>query len=115
MSTVRVRGSNITSEAVATSLRKTLGTRYEVTESLRSGVRLGTTSPSTSVHVRRNWLEQANVRICPSSESTELRVTSASTVTIGGILICRLTIVRKVHKALEQGIAHAAPDEGGQP
>jgi hypothetical protein len=104
MSTVTVSRANVTAEEVAAVLRQELGDRYDVTPSMSARFHSTSASASGTVLVKRNWLQQANVRIVAVPGATEFHITSSSSVTLGGILINRASIVRTVHHALE----HAA-------
>jgi len=112
MSTVTISRANVGSEEVAEALRQKLGSRYQVTPSKSARFHHEVSDSASTVLVKRNWLQQAGIRIVPASSITELHINSASSVTLGGLIINRLGIVRKVHHALANAaeLATAHPE-----
>jgi hypothetical protein len=101
MSTVTIPRSNVTVEEVSDVLRDELGSHCEVTPFGASSLNHETSGYAGSILVKRNWLERTNIRILPGANSTEIDVSAASAYTLGGFLINRIGITRKVHRVLE--------------
>jgi hypothetical protein len=101
MSTVTIPRSDVTVEEVSGVLRDSLGSHYKVTPFADSNLHHETSGYADSILVKRNWLERANIRILPGTNTTEIKVSAASAFTFGGFLINRIGITRKVHQVLE--------------
>jgi hypothetical protein len=108
MSTVTVRRSNVTVDEVSSVLRDKLGSRYRVTPSVTSHFHHESPGGANSILVKRHWFEQANVRVVPGTNDTEIRIGGAANFTATGFLINRASIVRKVKSVLDH-----APELGG--
>ena len=108
MSTVTIPRSNVTVEEVSGVLRDKLGSHCKVTPFAASNLQHETSGYAGSILVKRNWLERANIRILPGADCTEINVSAASAFTLGGFLINRIGITRKVHRVLEHAAELAA-------
>jgi predicted RNase H-like nuclease (RuvC/YqgF family) len=97
MSTVTVPRSNVTVAEVSAVLRDNLSARYRITPGMATGP-----NDNSTIQVKANWLERANVRIRPGADSTEIHVSPGVTLTLGGMLFNRFGIARKVHHVLER-------------
>ena len=109
MSTVTINRANVTPEEVAEALSQKLGTRYQVTPSMSARFHREGPDSGSTVLVKRNWLQQAGIRIVVGG-ATQLHVSSASSVTLGGLVINRLGIVRKVQHVLANAVELARPN-----
>jgi hypothetical protein len=101
MSTVTIPRSNVTVEEVSAVLRSELGSRYRVKPSVASHFHHESSGYENAILVKRNWFLQANIRVVPGRNDTEIHIGSAADFTPTGHLLNRATIVRKVHQALE--------------
>ncbi len=110
MSTVTINRANVTPEEVAEVLSQKLGTRYQVTPSMSARFHREGPDSGSTVLVKRNWLQQAGIRIVSVGGATQLHVSSASSVTLGGLVINRLGIVRKVQHVLANAVELARPN-----
>jgi hypothetical protein len=100
MSTVTIPRSNVTVEEVSAVLRERLGSHYKVTPTVAEHFHHETSGYANSILVRRNWFQQANIRVVPGTNDTEIHVGSAANFTPTGILLNRASIVRKVQQVL---------------
>jgi hypothetical protein len=101
MSTVTIPRSNVTVEEVSAVLRNKLGSHYKVTPSVASHFHHEAPGDAHSILVKRNWFVQANIRVVPGTNDTEIHIGSAANFTPTGLLLNSTTIVRKVHQVLE--------------
>jgi hypothetical protein len=107
MSTITIRRPNVTVEEVSAVLREGLGSRYEISPSHTSHVHHETPNHAGSILVKRNWLEQANVKVVTGTSDTEIHVGGAGNFSLPFVLLNRASIVRKVSHVLEQSTALA--------
>jgi hypothetical protein len=101
MSTVTIPRSNVTVEEVSAVLRSKLGSHYKVKPSVASHFHHESPGYDNAVLVKRNWFLQANIRVVPGANGTEIHIGSAADFTPTGHLLNSATIVRKVRQVLE--------------
>jgi hypothetical protein len=110
MFTVTVNRANVTSDEVAAVLSQKLGAQYKVTPSMSARFHRQVGDSASTVLVKRNWLQQADVRIVPVDGAIQLHVSSGSSVTLGGLVINHLGIVRKVQHTLANAAELTMPN-----
>jgi hypothetical protein len=101
MPAVTVPRPGVTVDEVSAVLRDRLGPRYKIKPARTSHFHHESPAGTDSVLVRRNWLEQASIRVIPGPDSTEIHIGNAAAFTPTGLLINRASIIRKVHQVLE--------------
>jgi hypothetical protein len=111
MSTVVIPRSSVTVEEVSAVLRDKLGSHYTVKPFVTSNFHREALGYKNSILVRRNWFVQANIRVVPRADDTEIFVGSGANVTPIGLLLNTATIVRKVHQILEHSAELAKTTE----
>jgi hypothetical protein len=89
MPTFTVSRGNISAEEVGAVLRSKLAAHYELVPS------------AMSTGVKGRWFERANIRIIPSSETTEIEVNPGASYFGLVRLVDRLGISHKVRRILE--------------
>jgi hypothetical protein len=101
MPAVTVARPDVTVDEVSAVLRARLGPRYTITPGTTSHFHHESAAGADSVLVRRNWFEQASIRVIPGQDSTEIRIGNAGSFTPTGMLLNRASIMHKVHQVLE--------------
>jgi len=102
MPTFTVSRGNISAEEVGAVLRSKLAAHYELVPSAMStGFTEQVSQDANSMLVKGRWFERANIRIIPSSETTEIEVNPGASYFGLVRLVDRLGISHKVRRILE--------------
>lgn len=103
MPTVTIPRSGVTVEEVAAVLSERLGARHRVTPATTSrGFVKEVPDDANTMLVSGRWFERANLRIASATNSTEVHVSPGATYPGLIRLVDRITLVRRVLRAIEQ-------------
>jgi hypothetical protein len=109
--TVIIPRPGVTVEAVAAVLRERLGSRHRVVAFRTSkGFVKEVSDDANTMLVSGTWFERANVRILSGTDETEVQVSPGATYPGLIRLIHRITVVRRVCRAIEQAPELARTD-----
>jgi hypothetical protein len=100
---VMIPRSGVTVEEVAAVLRERLGSRHRITPSRTSkGFVKEVPDDANTMLVSGSWFARANVRIVSATNGTEVHVSPGATYPGLIRLIDRISVVRRVRRAIEQ-------------
>jgi len=108
---VLIPRSGVTVKEVAAVLQERLGSRYHVTLSRTSkGFVTEVADDANAMLVSGSWFGRANVRVLPGTDGTDVQVSPGATYPGLIRLIDRISVVRRVCRAIEQAPELAPPD-----
>lgn len=111
MPTVLILRPGVTVEAVAAVLREGLDSRHSITLSVSSkGFAKEVPGDANTMLVRGSLFERANVRLVSGTEGTEVHVSPGASYPGLIRLIDRISVVRRVRRAIEQASELARAD-----